>query len=103
MTKRLWLCVLVACGGPAEQPKNAIDVPMQPTAPPPSADPTPPPAQPPLEEKPRVHVSEVTDPLAPFTMDQATSGLEGSGPLVATIKTSKGDLACRLLSDKAPV
>jgi len=71
------------------------------SAPPPTADPPPPPPAP-AEEKRPVQ-TEVTDPLAPFTMDQATAGLEGSGGLVATIRTSKGDLSCRLLSDKAPV
>src|SRR4051812_40483090 len=104
MTKRLWLCALVACGGPPEQPKNAIDVPMQPTAPPPAADTAPPPTPPPPQtDEKRPAQTDVTDPLAPFTMEQATAGLEGSGGLVATIKTSKGELTCRLLSDKAPV
>jgi peptidyl-prolyl cis-trans isomerase A (cyclophilin A) len=38
-----------------------------------------------------------------FTLADATAGLAGSGPLVATIKTSKGALTCRLFDDKAPI
>ncbi len=37
-----------------------------------------------------------------FTMAEATAGLMGSGALVASIKTSKGTIKCRLLDDKAP-
>jgi peptidyl-prolyl cis-trans isomerase A (cyclophilin A) len=44
------------------------------------------------------------DPLeGRFTMSDATKGLPGQGPLVATIRTSKGELRCRLYDDKAPV
>jgi peptidyl-prolyl cis-trans isomerase A (cyclophilin A) len=38
-----------------------------------------------------------------FTIAQAAAGLPEKGPFVATIKTSKGDLKCRLFDDKAPV
>ncbi len=38
-----------------------------------------------------------------FSLDDATAGLEGSGPLMATITTSHGELRCRLYDDKAPV
>jgi peptidyl-prolyl cis-trans isomerase A (cyclophilin A) len=38
-----------------------------------------------------------------FTLAAATAGLPASGPLGATIKTSKGELRCKLLDDKAPV
>ena len=37
-----------------------------------------------------------------FTLTEATVGLLGDGPLLATIKTSQGDLTCRLFDDKAP-
>ena len=44
------------------------------------------------------------DPAAGvFTLADATLDLEGTGPLVARIKTSKGDLTCKLFDDKAPV
>jgi len=38
-----------------------------------------------------------------FTVAQATAGLPEKGALSATIKTSRGDLKCRLYDDKAPV
>jgi peptidyl-prolyl cis-trans isomerase A (cyclophilin A) len=38
-----------------------------------------------------------------FTIADATAGLEGAGPLVATLKTSEGTLQCTLFEDKAPV
>jgi peptidyl-prolyl cis-trans isomerase A (cyclophilin A) len=38
-----------------------------------------------------------------FSLDAATEGLDGFGPVVATISTSMGDLRCKLFSDKAPV
>ncbi len=43
------------------------------------------------------------DPLGGnFSLTEATVGLQGSGPLTATITTSKGVLTCKLLDDKAP-
>lgn len=38
-----------------------------------------------------------------FTMAEATAGLSGSGPLVATISTTYGDLRCTLHEQQAPV
>jgi peptidyl-prolyl cis-trans isomerase A (cyclophilin A) len=38
-----------------------------------------------------------------FTLEQATAGLTGSGPLVATLETSKGTLTCELFGDKTPI
>ena len=44
------------------------------------------------------------DPLAgKWSLADATQGLEGKGALMATIKTSKGTLECKLLDEKAPV
>jgi peptidyl-prolyl cis-trans isomerase A (cyclophilin A) len=44
------------------------------------------------------------DPLAgKFTLEDATKGLAGSGPLVAEIQTGLGKLTCDLFSDKAPI
>lgn len=37
-----------------------------------------------------------------FTLAEATAGLPETGALVATIKTSQGNLTCRLFDDKAP-
>jgi peptidyl-prolyl cis-trans isomerase A (cyclophilin A) len=44
------------------------------------------------------------DPMnGSFTMAQAAAGLPASGALAATIKTSKGELRCKLFEDKAPL
>jgi len=44
------------------------------------------------------------DPLnGVFTLDDATRGLPGSGPLVATIATERGTLRCDLFADRAPI
>jgi peptidyl-prolyl cis-trans isomerase A (cyclophilin A) len=44
------------------------------------------------------------DPLGgKFTLTDATAGLVGSGPLMATIKTNKGEMHCKLYDDKAPI
>jgi peptidyl-prolyl cis-trans isomerase A (cyclophilin A) len=44
------------------------------------------------------------DPLAgKFTLEDATKGLAGNGPLVAEIQTGLGKLSCELFSDKAPI
>lgn len=44
------------------------------------------------------------DPMSSsFTLAQAVAGLPASGALVATIKTSKGELRCKLFEDKAPI
>jgi len=43
------------------------------------------------------------DPLAgKFSLQDATSGLKGSGPITATIDTSNGSMTCKLYDDKAP-
>src|SRR5207302_7752900 len=50
-----------------------------------------------------VHEKGNGDPLdGSFTMADATKNLPGTGPLVATIETSLGNLSCRLFDDKAP-
>jgi peptidyl-prolyl cis-trans isomerase A (cyclophilin A) len=44
------------------------------------------------------------DPMnGQFMLPQAVAGLPEKGALVALIKTSKGDLKCKLFDDKAPV
>jgi peptidyl-prolyl cis-trans isomerase A (cyclophilin A) len=37
------------------------------------------------------------------SLAQATAGLRGDGPLLATITTDRGELRCLLLADKAPI
>lgn len=44
------------------------------------------------------------DPLhGSFSLAEATGGIPGTGPLIASIDTSLGMLSCRLFDDKAPV
>ncbi|CAN5898802.1 hypothetical protein BH11MYX4_BH11MYX4_24140 [soil metagenome] len=44
------------------------------------------------------------DPMnGSFTVAQAAAGLAEKGPFTATIKTSRGDLKCRIYDDKAPL
>ncbi len=44
------------------------------------------------------------DPLkGKWTLAEATAGLKGDGPLVATIDTTEGSLKCNLWPDKAPL
>ena len=38
-----------------------------------------------------------------FSLDDATKGMTGRGPLVATLDTSKGSLRCALFDDRAPI
>lgn len=38
-----------------------------------------------------------------FSIADATAGLEGAGPLTATVKTSMGSFQCALFEDKAPI
>lgn len=65
------------------EPKRSPDEDVAPPAPP--ADPGP-------------------DPMnGSFTLAQATAGLPPTGPLVAKIATSKGEMRCKLFEDKAPI
>lgn len=44
------------------------------------------------------------DPMrGSFTLPQAVVGLPATGALVATIKTSKGEMKCKLFDEKAPI
>jgi len=106
--------LLVACGGsagPAPTPSS-----------PPVVVPPAPPNPVPLEPQPKAArpCSErasgpwrgqpiATVPVSPddplhgdFSLEQATAGLPGEGPLVAVIRTDHGDLRCELLADLAP-
>jgi len=129
----LLIPLLAACGpGPTEPPKPVVLPPMLRPAEANKADPgggptaasakgangdparaskvarmSPPPTF--TDEKVDVGDLEPTGTTGPdpmngsFTMAQATAGLGGSGPVVATIKTSKGDLRCKLYEEKAPL
>lgn len=62
------------------------------------------PMKPPVEEETSSDVDPGPDPMrGSFLMPQAVVGLPASGALVATIKTSKGELRCKLFDDKAPI
>ena len=98
--------IVVACAppgptaGPVDSP-NDVEVPP---APPPVAASTD--AGAPAAEEDPSAAAQPTDGSDPakgkFTLAEATVGLLGDGPLLATIKTSEGDLSCRLFHDKAP-
>ncbi|HVH43687.1 MAG TPA: peptidylprolyl isomerase [Labilithrix sp.] len=56
-----------------------------------------------LIEAPLEQPADGKDPLrGKFTLADATATLPGTGALVATIKTNKGEIRCTLLEDKAP-
>ena len=65
------------------------------------AAPTPAPA--PTPEPPKVEASSDDPAHGKFTLDDATAGLAGKGPLVAEIETDLGKLQCDLYDDKAPI
>jgi peptidyl-prolyl cis-trans isomerase A (cyclophilin A) len=70
------------------RPRPAIAEPIKPA----DEDVAPPPADP------------GPDPMhGAFLLPQAVAGLPATGPLVATIKTSKGELRCKLFDEKAPI
>lgn len=72
-----------------------------------STEPSPPPRLPGEQRRPSGKAPH-PEPTSPdpmggeFTLDQATEGLEGSGPLKAVINTDLGQIDCVLFSDKAP-
>jgi peptidyl-prolyl cis-trans isomerase A (cyclophilin A) len=67
-----------------------------------SAAPTPPPVP---TQRPVATVPVSPDDPAggKFTLEEATKGLTGSGPLYAEIQTDLGKLECELYDDKAPI
>jgi peptidyl-prolyl cis-trans isomerase A (cyclophilin A) len=112
-------CALYACGGSERPPSSAeekkpvaLDVGTSGDAggvpaPTPLASE---PEQKPVEPEDASRSATVTAPSdkgdparGKFTLEDATKGLAAAGALSATIKTSQGDLKCRLLDDKAPV
>jgi peptidyl-prolyl cis-trans isomerase A (cyclophilin A) len=62
------------------------------------------PTKPANEEESAPATDPGPDPMhGTFLLPQAVAGLPASGPLVATIKTSKGELRCKLFDEKAPI
>jgi peptidyl-prolyl cis-trans isomerase A (cyclophilin A) len=60
--------------------------------------PAPPPPRPPAVQ------AAPDDPLkGAFTLEDATKGIAGSGPLTAILDTDLGKLECKLFEDKAPI
>lgn len=55
------------------------------------------------DEEIRAHAREAGDPRGgEFTLEEATAGLSGEGPLMARLKTSRGTMTCELFEDEAP-
>lgn len=108
----LLVTCLASCGGPAILPKEVVL-----TAPPAPPKPLSIRVEPasvvePRREGPTAEelatrakiVASPDDPLGgKFFLAEATQGLPGRGSLVATIRTSSGDLQCNLFDDRAPV
>ena len=93
--------------GPVEAPAMSTDVtPAAPDAGEVAVATTPPAEPADAGAKPEPEVAEVPpggDPArGKFTLAEATAGLPETGALVATIKTSLGNLTCKLFDDKAP-
>jgi len=100
-----WVAVLVTTAGCGRAPKPvARELGPRPQA----LEQSPTRRQPPRGEESPSPVASVTpapdDPLhGNFSLADATQGLVGSGPLVATIDTELGKLECKLYDDRAPV
>lgn len=106
--------VVLACGpvrGPNESAVPVLVPPPAPAASSSSAKVEPAPAPPAKSSfvteadlPPTVVATSGPDPTGGrFTVADATAGMSGTGPLVATIRTSEGDLRCRLYEDRAPL
>ncbi len=88
---------------PAEPESRPVQKAAEPDSTSPAATPPPPPVPAPPPEKPPAPVSP-DDPLhGKFSLDDATAGLAGKGPLSAEIDTELGKLECDLYDDKAPI
>src|SRR4051794_9528976 len=103
------LLLLGACKSTPSEPSESKQEPAKtpPTGTPAvTAPPTPqPPPGPKVPARPVASVAPAADdPLhGTFTLEDATKGIAGSGPLVATIETDLGKLDCTLYEDKAPL
>jgi peptidyl-prolyl cis-trans isomerase A (cyclophilin A) len=98
-----------ASGNAAKPTPKPTPTPAATPTPTPKPVPTEPPAPPPTPAKnPAKPVAQVTpspdDPLkGVFTLEDATKGLPGKGPLLAEIKTALGTLTCELFAEQAPI
>lgn len=111
------LVTAMGCGGtsesPPQAPSNVVVAPVSSaaaTAPvdagPPMAESSasPAPSASSASPSPAQVVDAGPDPTGGnFTLADATAGMTSRGPLFATIKTSLGDLRCKLFDDKAPI
>src|SRR5450432_907475 len=93
---------------PAEPESRSVLKPAEPDSASPAATPAPPtPASPPTPTAPPPKPAPPVSPDDPlhgkFSLDDATAGLAGKGPLSAEIDTDLGKLECDLYDDKAPV
>jgi len=107
-----WPClaVVASCRSTPSEPANTKEElgKAAPVATPPAATPVATPQPPPGPKVPARPVAAVTpspdDPLkGNFSLADATQGVSGSGPLIATIETDLGKLDCTLYEDKAPL
>jgi len=89
---------------PAEPESHSVLKPTaQETAAAAATPPAPVPPSPAPPSPPKAPVSEDDPVHGKFSLDEASAGLAGKGPLVAEIETDEGKLVCDLYDDKAPV
>jgi len=102
---------LGACRSTPPEPESRSvlkPTPIESAAPPatpaaPAATPSPPSPTPPAPPPPATKPSDDDPVHGKFSLDDATAGLAGKGPLVAEIDTDLGKLSCDLYDDKAPL
>jgi peptidyl-prolyl cis-trans isomerase A (cyclophilin A) len=107
----VWPCLALAlsCRSTPSEPGSSKEEPAKTAATtPPAATPVATPQPPPGPRVPAKPVATVAaspdDPLhGSFSLADATQGISGSGPLIATIDTDLGKLDCTLYEDKAPI
>ncbi|MET0793856.1 MAG: peptidylprolyl isomerase [Polyangiaceae bacterium] len=96
--------VAAACRSTPPEPESHSVLTAQPVE---SAAPFATPAAPPPPQAPPAEAPKATEGGDPahgkFTLDEATAGLAGKGPLLAEIDTDLGKLECDLYDDKAPI
>jgi len=88
---------------PAEPESHSVLKPSPVESAAPFATPAAPPPQAPPPEAPKAPASDDDPVHGKFSLDDATAGLAGKGPLVAEIDTDLGKLGCDLYDDKAPI
>jgi peptidyl-prolyl cis-trans isomerase A (cyclophilin A) len=97
--------LLASCSKAPPEPAGTRPAPAPRPAPPPSSSPGP--GQTYVPRHP-IHMRSGVEPApddplqGDFSIDDATKGLPGKGPLTAAIDTDLGKLLCKLFDDKAP-